>query len=160
MAATPLNISITGIESTFAKLKSNYNSAMQEVDREMAASVEQMATTAKSIFPNGNALIKGETKIYSDIRSSIKSNKNKAFNYSLIAGKPNDPMAAYIEFGTGKYFPQYPGKDKAWQDLASQYYVNGRGWMRPSPYFYPSVTSGLVSLMSNIRQIFKRYERL
>jgi hypothetical protein len=82
------------------------------------------------------------------------------FSYELIAGKGSDPMAAYIEFGTGKYFPQYPGKEPEWQKLAKQYYINGRGWMTPSPYFYPSVTSGIVSLVNNIKQIFKRNERL
>jgi len=44
--------------------------------------------------------------------------------------------------------------------LAKQYYKNGKGWMYPSPYFYPSVTSGIVSLVNNIKQIFKRNERL
>ena len=80
--------------------------------------------------------------------------------YQLSAGDPGDPMAAYIEFGTGKYFPQYPGKEAEWQALAREYYVNGTGWMRPAPYFYPSVTSGLVSLQSNIKQVLKRDERL
>jgi hypothetical protein len=69
-------------------------------------------------------------------------------------------MAAYIEFGTGRYFPQYPGKEKEWQDLAREFYVNGKGFMRPAPYLYPSVKSGLVSLLSNIKQIFARNERL
>jgi hypothetical protein len=32
--------------------------------------------------------------------------------------------------------------------------------MRPAPYFYPSVMSGLVSLQSNIKQVLKRNERL
>ena len=76
MARSPLNIKITGVESTFATLKDKYNSAMMEVDREMAASTEQMATNAKSLFPGGNPAIKGETQKYADIRSKIKSEKN------------------------------------------------------------------------------------
>jgi hypothetical protein len=160
VARSPLNIKITGVESTFATLKDKYNSAMMEVDREMAASTEQMATTAKSIFPGGNPAIKGETQKYAEIRSKIKAEKNRPYNYSLVAGDSGDDMPAYIEFGTGSYFPQYPGKEKEWQALAKEYYVNGRGWMKPSPYFYPSVTSGIVSLVNNIKQIFKRNERL
>lgn len=158
--AKPLNIKITGVESTLATLKDKYNSLSQEVDREMAASTEQMATTAKSLFPGGNDKIKGETQIYAEIRASIRAIKNKPFTYSLVAGKSGDDMPAYIEFGTGRYFPKYPGKEKEWQDLARQYYKNGKGWMYPSPYFYPSVTSGVVSLVNNIKQIFKRNERL
>ena len=160
MAVSPLNIKITGINESLQKLKKNYYLATEEVDREMAASMEQMATTAKSIFPSGNPQIKGQTQKYADIRRTIRSKKNAPFNYSIIAGKPKDPMAAYIEFGTGKYFPQYPGKEKEWQDLAREYYVNGEGMMRPSPYLYPSVKSGIISMISNIKQIFKRNERL
>jgi hypothetical protein len=160
MARSPLNIRITGIDATFATLKDKYNSAMMEVDREMAASTEQMATTAKSLFPNGNSKIKGETQIYSQIRATIRAEKNRPFAYSLVAGKSGDDMPAYIEFGTGRYFPKYPGKEKEWQKLAKEYYKNGKGWMYPSPYFYPSVTGGLISLVNNIKQIFKRNERL
>jgi hypothetical protein len=160
MARSPLNIRITGVDATFATLKDKYNSAMMEVDREMAASTEQMATTAKSLFPGGNAAIKGETQIYAQIRATIRSEKIRPYSYSLVAGKSGDDMPAYIEFGTGRYFPQYPGKEKEWQNLAKQYYKNGKGWMKPSPYFYPSVTSGVISLVNNIKQIFKRNERL
>ena len=160
MARSPLNIRITGVDATFATLKDKYNSAMMEVDREMAASTEQMATTAKSLFPNGNSKIKGETQIYSQIRATIRAEKNRPFAYSLVAGKSGDDMPAYIEFGTGRYFPKYPGKEKEWQKLAKEYYKNGKGWMYPSPYFYPSVTGGVISLVNNIKQIFKRNERL
>ena len=126
----------------------------------MAASVELMATNAKQLFPDGRTGVRGQTQMYSEIRASIRSEKKMPFKYELIAGKGTDPMPAYIEFGTGRYFPKYPGKEKEWQALAKEYYVNGRGWMMPSPYFYPSVTSGMVSLVNHIKQIFKRNERL
>ena len=158
--AKPLSLKITGINETFNALKSKTDAIKNEVDNEMAASVELMATTAKQLFPNGRAAIKGQTQAYAEIRASIRADKKMPFSYELIAGKGADPMPAYIEFGTGKYFPQYPGKEPEWQKLAKQYYVNGRGWMTPSPYFYPSVTSGIVSLVNNIKQIFKRNERL
>lgn len=158
--AKPLSLKITGINETFNALKSKTDAIKNEVDNEMAASVELMATTAKQLFPSGRAAIKGQTQAYAQIRASIRADKKMPFSYELIAGKASDPMAAYIEFGTGKYFPQYPGKEPEWQKLAKQYYINGRGWMTPSPYFYPSVTSGIVSLVNNIKQIFKRDERL
>lgn len=158
--AKPLSLKITGLNETFNALGSKVNAIKKEVDNEMAASVELMATNAKQLFPKGKASITGQTQMYAEIRSSIRADKKMPFSYELIAGNGNDPMAAYIEFGTGRYFPKYPGKAKDWQALAKQYYVNGKGWMMPSPYFYPSVTSGLVSLVSNIKQIFKRNERL
>ena len=158
--ARPLSLKITGINETFNALGSKVDAIKKEVDNEMAASVELMATNAKQLFPSGRASVEGQTEMYADIRSSIKAEKKMPFVYELIAGKGKDPMAAYIEFGTGRYFPKYPGKEKEWQALAKEYYVNGRGWMTPSPYFYPSVTSGMVALVNHIKQIFKRNERL
>lgn len=158
--AKALSINIQGLRQTIFALEQKLDARLKEIDMEMAASVEQMATTAKSIFPTGNSLSPTQTKTYADIRSSIRAIKKRPYQYELIAGNGTDPMPAYIEFGTGKYFPQYPGKAPDWQILAKQYYVNGEGMMRPSPYFYPSVTSGLVSLQSNIKQILKRNERL
>ena len=155
-----LNIDIKGLRQTIAALKAAADDRLKEVDMEMAAGTELMATTAKRIFPTGNPNIKGQTRKYARIRGSITSIKNRPFVYTLTAGNEGDPMAAYIEFGTGKYFPQYPGKDAAWQELARQYYINGEGMMRPAPYFYPSVISGLVSLQSNIKQVLDRDERL
>ena len=158
--AKALSMDIKGLRQTIFALEQKADARLKEIDMEMAAGVEQMATTAKSIFPSGNPLIKGQRTVYTKIRATIRSKKNFTYNYSLIAGRREDPMAAYIEFGTGKYFPQYPGKEAEWQALAREYYVNGEGMMRPSPYFYPSVISGLVSLQSNIKQVLKRDERL
>ena len=148
----PLSLKITGLNETFNALGSRVDAIKKEVDNEMAASVELMATNAKQLFPSGRASVNGQTQMYAEIRASIRADKKMPFVYELIAGKGTDPMPAYIEFGTGKYFPQYPGKEKEWQALAKEYYVNGRGWMTPSPYFYPSVTSGIVSLVNNINE--------
>ena len=158
--AKPLSLKITGLNETFNALGSKVDAIKKEVDNEMAASVELMATTSKQLFPSGRASVKGETQKYAEIRASIRADKKMPFNYELIAGNGNDPMPAYIEFGTGRYFPKYPGKEKEWQKLAKEYYINGKGWMMPSPYFYPSVTSGMAGLVNHIKQIFKRNERL
>jgi hypothetical protein len=148
--AKALSINIQGLRQTIFALEQKADARLKEIDMEMAAGVEQMATTAKSIFSSNNT----------EIRNSIKATKIRPYQYQLSAGDAGDPMAAYIEFGTGRYFPQYPGKEAEWQALAREYYVNGEGWMRPAPYFYPSVKSGLVSLQSNIKQVLKRNERL
>ena len=145
-----LSINIQGLRGTIVALQQAGDSRLKEVDNEMAAGAKMMVTLAKKIFSSD------KTKI----RSSIRSVKVRPFKYELIAGYGDDPLAAYIEFGTGKYFPQYPGKEAEWQALAKEYYVNGQGWMRPAPYFYPSVMSGLVSLQSNIKQVLVRDERL
>jgi len=141
-----MTTSITGVNKALSNVKANYDRIITEIDNEMNASVELMATNAKAAF-------------YLDlpeIRNSIRSKRNRALSYSLIAGKSNDPLAAYIEFGTGRYFNLYPGKEKEWQDLARNYYKNGKGVTRPHPYLYPAFKSGLVSLISNIKQVINR----
>lgn len=141
-----MTATITGIDKALNGVKSNYDNIVNEIDAEMYASVELMATTAKAAF---------ELDL-PEIRNSIRAKKNGFLNYSLIAGTGNSPLAAYIEFGTGPFFKQYPGKEKEWQELAKNYYKNGKGVTRPHPYLYPSFKSGLVSLISNIKQVIKR----
>lgn len=160
MARSPLTLKIKGIDETLNKLKAKGHDLIDDADNEMGAAFVQMSTTAKSIFPNGNPDIKGQTQQYAAIRSSIREKKLSPLNYQLIAGTGDDDMPAYIEFGTGRYFPNYPGKEKEWQDLARQYYKNGKGWMRPSPYFYPTVRSYFIILVSNLERLFKKNERL
>jgi hypothetical protein len=141
-----MTATITGIDKALSGVKSNYDKIINEIDHEMNASVELMVTNAKAAF-------------YLDVpevKQSIRSKKNGFLYYSLIAGRTNDPLAAYIEFGTGKYFSLYPGKEKEWQNLAYNYYKNGKGVTRPHPYLYPAFKSGLVSLISNIKQVIKR----
>jgi hypothetical protein len=141
-----LTATITGVNKALSNVKQNYDKIITEIDHEMNASVELMATNAKAAF---------ELDL-PEIRNSIRSKRNAVLNYSLIAGVGNSPLAAYIEFGTGRYFNLYPGKEKEWQDLARNYYKNGKGVTRPHPYLYPAFKSGMVSLVSNIKQVIKR----
>lgn len=160
MARSPLKITIKGVDETLSKLKAKGKDLTDDADMEMSATFVEMVTTAKSIFPNGNPDIKGQTQEYAAIRATIREKKLEPLNYQLIAGRADDDMPAYIEFGTGRYFPNYPGKEKEWQDLARQYYKNGKGWMRPSPYFYPTVKSYLIILVNRLERLFKKDERL
>jgi len=164
MARPSAKFQIIGLDKMLSNLDNYYDKIVVELDNEMESAFVNMTTTAKQIFPNPeNPKDKPE---YSDIRSSIRYKKNKTLDYSLIAGRGSDPqnpkqaLPAYIEFGTGRYFPQYPGKDKEWQTLAKEYYKNGRGWLRPSPYFYPTFTSWMRVLISNMQRILDRNERL
>lgn len=141
-----MNVTITGIDKALNGVKSNYDKIINEIDQEMNASFDLMATNAKAAF----------YLEIPQIKNSIKSKKNGFLNYSLMAGTSNSPLAAYIEFGTGRFFKLYPGKEKEWQSLAKEYFKNGKGFTRPHPYLYPSFKSGMVSLLSNIKQVIKR----
>ena len=146
--AKPLIIKISGLESTFSKLNDSVKEIQSEIDSEMAASTEMMATTAKQILPAD----------YGALRASISAKKISDFNYMLSANKDYAP---YIEFGTGPYAAIYlASKEQEWKDLAKQYYVNGRGNTHATPYFYPAVKQQTAKLLARIKNILNRNERL
>lgn len=144
----PLTIKISGLESTFSKLNDNVKEIQLEIDAEMGAAVEMMATTAKQILPAD----------YGVLRASINAKKISDFNYMLSANKDYAP---YIEFGTGPYAASYlASKEQEWQDLAKQYYVNGRGNTPATPYFYPAVKQQTEKLLARIKAILNKNEGL
>lgn len=63
------------------------------------------------------------------------------------------PMGAYIEFGTGVYVKVAD----EWRDMAWQFYVNGKGRLRATPYMYPAFQKGrkifIEALRKKMRQI-------
>lgn len=146
--AKPLNIKINGLEKTLSNLKKNVENIKLEIDAEMGASVENMATDAKRrLDPQ-----------YGLLRASIHTKKLDKYKYVLSAEKDYAP---YIEFGTGDYAANYvPSLEKEWQDLAIQYFKTGDGTTDKSPYFYPAVTEGYKKLFETIKTIIERDERL
>jgi hypothetical protein len=49
----------------------------------------------------------------------------------------DDPIAAYIEFGTGLFAKDLLSKYPKWiADIAWQFYVTGEGTLKSSPYLY------------------------
>lgn len=164
MAKPVLTLNITGIEKSLNNLKNNYEKMYNMADNEMEATFEQMVTHSKQLFPSApNTKDQAE---YTRIRTSIRYEKKGPLHYELIAGYGKDPknpahaLPAYIEFGTGPNFDKYPGKDKEWQDLAYSYYKSGKGWMNPSPYFYPVVKLSFFFLLKRLQDIFDKNERL
>lgn len=62
------------------------------------------------------------------------------------------PMGAYMEFGTGVYVKVAP----EWKDMAWQFYVNGKGRLRATPYMYPAFVKGRANLLKLLRLRLKQ----
>lgn len=62
------------------------------------------------------------------------------------------PMGAYMEFGTGVYVKVAP----EWKDMAWQFYVNGKGRLRATPYMYPAFVKGRKNLMRLLKLRLKQ----
>lgn len=66
--------------------------------------------------------------------------QKEAFNGGLkaeVGPEGNDPLSAYIEFGTGLSAQQILAPYPQWiRDIAMQFYVNGLGTLKGKPYLY------------------------
>lgn len=106
------------------KNKVNGNAAL--IDRELAATGELMATSAKNLV----AVDTGR------LRNSISLKKDQFLSYYLVA---QTNYAAYVEFGTGNGF--IPPEKTEWANIAAQF--KGRGIKQVNlparPYMRPSI---------------------
>lgn len=87
------------------------------------------------------------------LKSSIHQVEVGKLSYQLRA---DAPYAAYVEFGTGQYFANYPGKDSYWQEIASKFKKNGQGRTDAQPFFYPTVNKNIAKLKTRIKTILSK----
>lgn len=136
-----LNMSEGSFTKAITKISKLANEKSKEIDMELGAYLEDLATMAKQKAPGP------------DLRSSINVKKIDLFIYELRADKN---YAAYVEFGTGKRFLEYKGAlTKFWTKLAYEYYVNGLGTTRPQPYFFPTVMTLRPKFLQRLKDILK-----
>jgi HK97 gp10 family phage protein len=87
--------------------------------------------------------------------SSIKTKEVSKLSYELRA---DAPYAAYVEFGTGKYYKSdYPGRnDEYFSGIASKFKKTGTGTTPSNPFFYPTVTKNIPKLKNKIKSILSK----
>lgn len=119
---------------------------INELDAEMFASVEEMATEAKRmapVAPDGGLL-----------RNSINAEKEKPLSYSL---KANARYAAYVEFGTGPFAEQYvPSLDPEWQEYALSFKTSKPGHTKEQKFFYPAIKKVFPLMIKRMENIIKK----
>jgi phage gpG-like protein len=126
--AQGINIEVS--DAAFQRLLNRYKSKVNQsaalIDRELAATGELMATSAKN-------LVNVDT---GRLRNSISLKKDQFLSYYLIA---QTNYAAYVEFGTGNGF--IPPENQEWSNIASKF--KGRGIKQVNlparPYMRPSI---------------------
>jgi len=109
--ASGFNLNIN--DSRFKEMLNEYKKTVNEVsammDQEIAAHGELMATSAKNMVPVKDGRLK----------NSISLKKEQFLSYELVA---QANYAAYVEFGTGKYFIS---NGEPWDSVASKF--KGKG---------------------------------
>lgn len=107
-------------------------------DKPMKSYIKKVVSDAQSNAPSIVTRIEnGQAVQYpTNVGASITG------SYSNGVGEINvgDPEGPYIEFGTGRYASDLLGTyPKEWQDIAWDYYRNGKGNTIPAEYLYPAV---------------------
>ena len=124
-------------------LKKTIDKKLDAVDAELGASVEEMATKAKTLATTD---IQGIS-----IAQGISVQKNAKLSYTLSS---SNPYSAYFEFGTGKYAATYvPNLDEEWQVLARKYFIDGKGTIPDRAFLYPSVKAVFPKMVKRINNI-------
>jgi HK97 gp10 family phage protein len=87
------------------------------------------------------------------LKNSISFSEIGKLTYELRA---DVPYAAYVEFGTGKYYKDYPGKSTFWRKKAREFYVDGSGKTDTQPFFYPTINKNIEKLRQTIAKILSK----
>lgn len=146
MSGFNLNINDARFREMLNEYKKTVNEVSAMMDAEIAAHGELMATSAKNmcVVDTGR------------LRSSISLKKEQFLSYELVA---QANYAAYVEFGTGKYFIS---NGEPWDGVASKFKGKGikevnllaRPYMRPSILTYmPSLTKSIENIINEKRTV-------
>ena len=142
-------------DARFQRMLNKYKQTVDEVsatmDRELAATGEDMVRSAKNLVASQGAVDTGR------LINSISFNKEQFLSYQFVA---QTDYAAYIEFGTGDGF--VPPETNAWKQLASLY--KGRGIKKinllPRPYMRPSILAYWPEYQKRIRAYLKKVKKV
>jgi len=139
------------------KLKQTVDETSATVDRELAASGEDMVRSAKNIL--AGIVVNYNGKPYRGVDTgrllnSISFKKDQFLSYQFVA---QIDYAAYIEFGTGRQGFKLPEKP-SWVKLADKFKGNGikNINMPPRPYMRPSILAYWPIYQKRVRDFLRK----
>lgn len=138
------DIKESDIKKTYDSIESIINKKMESVEKSSKNIMKTMESEATGLAPVG---------LTGKLKSSINWKEVGKLSYELRA---DVGYAAYVEFGTGPQFKNYPGKDDFWQKTAKEFFKNGKGKTFPRPFFYPTVTKNIAKLKEELKNILGR----
>jgi hypothetical protein len=149
-------VNINQLNSVLNSIDKAYITRLDKIEKQFKKSIDKMANDAKRDAPIGvlNSYPDGPPgKHPGRLADSIYWDEVGKLSYQLRA---DAPYAAYVEFGTGPNFKNYPGKDAYWQNIAKDFKINGKGWTISQPFFYPNVNKELPKLITRIGKILSQ----
>ena len=132
------------------KYKQTVNEVSATMDRELAATGEDMVRSAKNLLSSKGAVDTGR------LLNSISFKKDQFLSYQFVA---QTDYAAYIEFGTGEGF--VPPETKAWTELAALWKGNNKKRINllPRPYMRPSILAYWPIYQKRVREFIRKYKK-
>ena len=147
-------IKITGQKELFRALAKFGEEAEHRIDQITKSAATRIADEAKNLAPRGMETNKdGNATI--NIAQLINVEHTDHLFYSVKVQAKDEPgsppIAAYLEFGTGAYFD----KSHEWKDIASEFFVNGKGYMPAHPFLYPAYNRGKIIYEANLKALLE-----
>jgi len=116
---------VEGVQALLRRLKEFGEDGEHRIDQVTHTIAQKIVEDAKSKVPVN----------FGTLKNTIHWVRDEDGTYWV---KANAFYAAYVEFGTGTFVEVA----SEWKDIAWSYYVNGKGFMHPSPYLYPAFVAG------------------
>ena len=143
-----MSVSISSFEGRklTAKIRKMSLKAKERTKAVIAVTAQEIVTNAKL---NLQTTTSNPNVDLTTIRQSINAAKVNDYNWKIQVNAL--PMAAYIEFGSGTYVEVAP----EWRNMAWEFYVNGKGTMKPKPYLWPAYQNGKMRMVIDLQRALK-----
>ena len=143
-------IKIDGLQKLQVRLKNLRPDAEAILAQEIEVSANAIELDAKQNAPNGlQTSYGGNDPNYGQVRNAISawSVSKLTWNVGISTLGPINDLAAYQEFGTGKWIDIPAGMEA----YAMQWYKNGRGTILPQPFLFPAGERERVNLRERLK---------
>lgn len=136
------SISIEGVDNVMKLLNEAPDIIREQIDDEVQGTLYEIFTKAKQRVPTKNgALVKS---------ASVKHVPGSMSGEVVF----QNFYAPYVNFGTGQNAANYLGSvDKEWAAYARQFFVNGKGHIRATPFFTSAVDEERPKLIKRVTEI-------
>ena len=120
-------------------LKTYINSVVQDARNEAPTSITYVHKEGYLVEPT-------------NVKNTISGGVQNGDAYIEVA----DPLAPYIEFGTGKFAADLLGTySEEWRDVAFYYFVDGTGTLMANPFLHDAIEDNIVILDKELENKFK-----
>lgn len=136
-----MKIEFIGVGKVKAAMEKVKRQVHKDANKLIAGAALRTEMVAKQrLQPNGEDSREQAFEIAAVRQSINHTHTPSTLEATVYAGNVSDDhLAAYYEFGTGRYAASYvPGLPPGWQALARTFYKNGKGRLREHPYLYPA----------------------